>query len=78
MYIIGGFIMLAIRLPSDIETRLAHLAEKTGRTKTYYARKAILDLIEDMEDTYLALDRLEDPQKIWKQEDLEEDLDLVH
>ena len=70
--------MLAIRLPSDIETRLAHLAEKTGRTKTYYARKAILDLIEDMEDTYLALDRLETPQKTWKQEDLEADFDLVH
>ena len=70
--------MLAIRLPSDSETRLAHLAEKTGRTKTYYARKAILDLIEDMEDTYLALDRLETPQKTWKQEDLEADFDLVH
>jgi RHH-type transcriptional regulator, rel operon repressor / antitoxin RelB len=70
--------MLAIRLPSDIETRLAHLAAKTGRTKTYYARKAILDLIEDMEDTYLALDRLETPHKVWKQEDLEADLDLVH
>lgn len=70
--------MLAIRLPSDIETRLAHLAEKTGRTKTYYARKAILDLIEDMEDTYLALDRLETLQKTWKQEDLEANLDLAH
>ena len=70
--------MLAIRLPSDIETRLAHLAEKTGRTKTYYARKAILDLIEDMEDTYLALERLESPQKTWKQEELEARLDLAN
>ena len=70
--------MLAIRLPLDIETRLTHLAEKTGRTKTYYARKAILDLIEDMEDTYLALERLETLQNTWKQEDLEADLDLVH
>ena len=32
--------MLAIRLPSDIEERLA---KATGRTKTYYAREAILD-----------------------------------
>jgi RHH-type rel operon transcriptional repressor/antitoxin RelB len=70
--------MLAIRLPSEIESRLASLAAKTGRTKTYYARKAILDLIEDMEDTYLALERLEAPQKIWRQEDLEAELDLVH
>lgn len=70
--------MLAIRLPGEIENRLAALATKTGRTKTYYARKAILDLIEDMEDTYLALDRLETPQKVWKQEELEEDIDLAH
>ena len=70
--------MLAIRLPSEIESRLAFLAKRTGRTKTYYARKAILDLIEDMEDTYLALERLETPKKTWKQEDLEAGLDLVH
>jgi RHH-type rel operon transcriptional repressor/antitoxin RelB len=68
--------MLAIRLSSEIENRLASLAEKTGRTKTYYARKAILDLIEDMEDTYLALERLETRQKTWKQEDLEANLDV--
>ena len=68
--------MLAIRLPTDVENRLVALATKTGRTKTYYARKAILEFIEDMEDTYLALDRLETTQKTWKQEDLEADVDL--
>ena len=71
-------IMLALRLPNDIETRLAALAHKTGRTKTYYARKAILSFIEDMEDTYLALERLDSPTKIWTQEDIEADLDLAH
>lgn len=68
--------MLAIRLPEGIETRLDALAIKTGRTKTYYARKAILELIEDMEDTYLALERLENPGKIWSQEELEAGSDL--
>ena len=68
--------MLAIRLPEDIENRLTVLAAKTGRTKTYYARKAILNLIEDMEDTYLALERLETPHKRWNQKDLEANLDL--
>ena len=68
--------MLAIRLPTDVENRLVALATKTGRTKTYYATKAILAFIEDMEDTYLALDRLETIQKTWKQEDLEADVDL--
>ena len=32
--------MLAIRLPSDIEERLERLAKATGRTKTYYALRA--------------------------------------
>jgi RHH-type rel operon transcriptional repressor/antitoxin RelB len=46
--------MLAIRLPKEIELRLDNLAKATGRTKTFYARKAILAYMEDMEDLYLA------------------------
>jgi RHH-type rel operon transcriptional repressor/antitoxin RelB len=70
--------MLAIRLPNDIETRLASLAQKTGRTKTFYARKAILAFIEEMEDTYLALNRLEQPTRIWTQEEIEAECDLAY
>ena len=70
--------MLAIRLPNDIETRLAYLAKQTGRTKTYYARKAILEFIEEMEDTYLALNRLEQPTRIWTQEEIEAECDLAY
>ncbi len=40
--------MLAIRLPPAIEKRLARLAKRTGRTKTYYAREAILKHLEDL------------------------------
>ena len=68
--------MLAIRLSPDIENRLQALASKTGRTKTYYARQAILELIEDMEDTYLALERLETPEERISQRELEADLGL--
>lgn len=46
--------MLAIRLPVEIEERLDNLAKTTGRTKTYYAREAILEYIDDMENRYLA------------------------
>jgi RHH-type rel operon transcriptional repressor/antitoxin RelB len=46
--------MLAIRLPADIEARLDNLAKRTGRSKTFYAREAILEYLEDMEDLYLA------------------------
>ena len=46
--------MLAIRLPESIEKRLEKLARRTGRTKTYYVREAILQHLEDLEDLYLA------------------------
>ena len=51
--------MLAIRLPDSIEKRLGRLARRTGRTKTYYAREAILQHLEELEDIYLAEKRLE-------------------
>lgn len=50
--------MLAIRLPPEIESRLEALAKKTGRTKSYYVREAILEHIGDLEDLYLAEKRL--------------------
>lgn len=50
--------MLALRLPPEIEKRLGALAKKTGRTKSFYAREAILRQIEDIEDYYLARRRL--------------------
>lgn len=46
--------MLAIRLPQSIEKRLDRLARRTGRTKTYYVREAILEHLQDLEDLYLA------------------------
>ena len=52
--------MLVIRLPSDIEERLERLAKATGRTKTCYAREAILEYLDDLEDLYLAEQRLID------------------
>lgn len=51
--------MLAIRLPHSIEKRLDRLARRTGRTKTYYAREAILEHLDDLEDLYLAEQALE-------------------
>jgi len=50
--------MLAIRLPVEIENRLEVLAHATGRTKTFYAREAILEHLDDLEDLYLAEQRL--------------------
>ena len=55
--------MLSVRLPEEVEARLERLAKKTGRTKSFYARAAILEKIEDMEDVYLAEQVLERVRK---------------
>lgn len=52
--------MLAIRLDEAMEERLRALAERTGRTKTFYAREAIAAHLDDLEDFYLAEERLRD------------------
>jgi RHH-type rel operon transcriptional repressor/antitoxin RelB len=52
--------MLALRLPLEIEERLEALAKLTGRSKSYYAREAILQHLDDLEDVYLAEQRLAD------------------
>ena len=52
--------MLAVRLPSEVESRLEALSRATGRTKTFYAREAILEHLDDLEDLYLAEQRLID------------------
>jgi RHH-type transcriptional regulator, rel operon repressor / antitoxin RelB len=51
--------MLSIRLPRSIEKRLEKLAQRTGRTKSFYVRQAILQHLEDLEDMYLAERALE-------------------
>ena len=50
--------MLTLRLPADIEKRLESLAKRTGRTRSFHAREAILRHIEDLEDYYLSRRRL--------------------
>lgn len=50
--------MLALRLPSEVEKRLDDLAAKTGRSKISHACEALLTYLEDVEDAYLALERL--------------------
>lgn len=52
--------MLAIRLDEATEKRLEKLAAATGRTKTFYARAAILEHLDDLEDFYLAEERMRD------------------
>ena len=50
--------MLTLRLGRDLENRLSRLAERTGRTKTFYVRQALRQYLEDYEDAYLAHEAL--------------------
>jgi len=68
--------MLAVRIPDEMETRLEKLAALTGRPKSYYVREALSAHLEEIEDTYTALYRLEHPAKRWTLKDLEKGLDL--
>jgi len=51
---------VSLRLPDEVSQRLEHLAELTGRSKTYYMVEAIREHIDDLEDLYLAEERLID------------------
>lgn len=44
----------AIRLPDETFNRLQKLAQRTGRTTTYYIREAIQEHLEDLEDIYFS------------------------
>jgi RHH-type rel operon transcriptional repressor/antitoxin RelB len=49
----------SIRLSAKAEERLDFLAERTGRTKSFYLRQMIESGLDDLEDYYLAADVLE-------------------
>ena len=45
---------IGVRIPKSIGQRLDTLAKRTGRTKTFYIREAILEHLDDLEDIYFA------------------------
>lgn len=44
----------AVRLADETYERLKVLADRTGRTATYYIRQAVETHLNDLEDLYLA------------------------
>lgn len=49
-----------IRLDDETEARLARLAERTGRSKSFYVKEATLEKLDEYEDYYLAKDALDE------------------
>ena len=70
--------MLGVRLEPDLEARLEKLAKKTGRSKSYYAKEAIRQFLEDREDYLLGLAVLERQEPTISLEELERRLGLGH
>lgn len=68
--------MLGIRLEPELEARLTALAKKTGRSKSYYAREAIKQFLEDREDYLSAVAAIERYEPDISLEELEKRLGL--
>ena len=51
---------VALRLPDEVSQRLKRLADRTGRSRTFYMIEAIQEHLDDLEDLYLAEQRLID------------------
>jgi RHH-type transcriptional regulator, rel operon repressor / antitoxin RelB len=49
-----------LRVDEETEQRLIHLAQRTGRTKTFYATEALTQYLDENEDYLLAKDALEE------------------
>jgi RHH-type rel operon transcriptional repressor/antitoxin RelB len=67
--------MLAVRIPDSVQIRLDKLAKLTGRPKSFYVRQALTAHLDEIEDTYTALYRLENPTRRWTLDELEQGLD---
>lgn len=70
------FNMLGIRLEPELEKKLDSLAKQTGRSKSYYARHAIRQFIEEREDYLKGIAALERREPTITLADLERRLGL--
>jgi len=65
-----------LRISAGLDEALSRLAEKTGRSKAYHARKALARYIEDTEDYLLAIASLKEGGKSISLEELKRQLGL--
>ncbi len=72
--------MINFRADDELAARLERLAKRTGRSKTFYVREAVLTHLDDLEDAYLAdrvMGRLDAGEEtIHSLEDVERELGL--
>ncbi|WP_287373491.1 DUF6290 family protein [Prosthecochloris sp.] len=67
--------LIGIRIPKSVKDRLDVLARKTGRTRTFYIRQALLEHLDDLEDRYMAQEVLgrvkEGEEELYSLDDVE-------
>lgn len=63
-----------VRVPDELEERFNRLAIETGRTKSFYIKKA-LEQISELEDLYLAKHRLENPTETITLDDFKKNME---
>ena len=69
--------ILNVRVSEDIAKRLEYLATKTKRPKGFYVKEILEEHLAEYEDSYLALERLNDKNaKYYTSETVEEILGL--
>lgn len=68
---------VSVKLPNDLESRLEYLSTVTHRPKSFYIREAINEYLEEHEDTFIALSRLESPMPTVSLDDVENRLGLA-
>jgi len=69
--------LVAVRLEQDLNARLNKLAKSTGRSKSFYIQQAIACFMEDMEDTFIAIERLENPGQRYSMDEVKEMLNVA-
>jgi RHH-type rel operon transcriptional repressor/antitoxin RelB len=71
---------VSLRLPDKLSKRLGKLAQRTGRSKTFYMIEAIASHLDDLEDLYLAEQRLidlhEGRSRTYTLDEVEHDFDM--
>jgi len=67
----------SLRLPDDILKRLSMLAKKTRRSKSSFVQELIVESLDDLEDGYIALERLNQKNALYlTTEEVEKELGL--
>jgi len=68
--------MTSLRLDKETDSRLTKLAQVTGRTKSFYIRQLLEEHLDDLEDRYIAEQRLEQPEERLTAREMRQELGL--